>query len=187
MAEPDPLGCPSQRGLARNLGCLWTCPGMRDRPGGTSHKAGAGKTPLLPVGPVSADGLHCAGRGAPACYCGRLPSWLTGAGTSRGRAPRLRPAPQAVHTAPCPKPSSPDLCPGTGRPASPGALGRLSLRKPSHLQAPCQGQGWGLTIQTPWTSVPSVSSGTPPLFPSPRFPPRPWAFNRTHKPAEATR
>lgn len=181
MAEPDPLACLSQRGLARNRGRLWTCLGTRDRPGVTSHKAGAGETPFLPVGPVSAAGLHCAGRGAPACYCGRLPSRLTRSWDLPVQSPRLRPAPQAVHTAPCPKASSPDL-----GPASPGSLCRLFRRKPSHFQAPCQGQA-SFSPSRPRGPVPSVSSGTPPLFPSP-FPSKTLGFqHRTHKPAEATR
>lgn len=99
----------------------------------------------------------------------------------RGRA--LRPASQAGHTAVWPRPGSLGLCPGTGRPASPGAPRRHFLRKPSHFQAPCQAQGCChhpdpgdlcslLVFWDPPRPVPSKTLGFQ---------------HRTHKPAEATR
>lgn len=184
MAEPDPLGCPSQRGLARNPGCLWTCPGMSDRPG-VNHKAGAGETPLLPVGPGSTDGLHCAGRGHQRGARGRLPPGLT---RSRDLPVQneAEVAPQAVHAAPCPKPSSPGLCPGTGASCLPrGSAPRfpqeaLISKRPARVRA-------GFS-----PSKPHGPLFAPCLLGS-LFSPLPVSLqdlgfqHRTHKPVEATR
>lgn len=101
--------------------------------------------------------------GGPFCEPGKEES-----GSSPGSQARLRRAPQAVR----PHGSAP--CPGTPY--------HHFLRKSCRFQVPCQAHGTVLTIHTLWTSVPSLSAGTP--FPlSPFSSKTPGFHHRTHRPS----